>query len=138
MTLRDERNWGTFIHLGGIVGAAIFQPAGNIILVLILWLIKRNESRFVDDQGKEAINFQITISLIGVLISLLGGIFEGLWSFGSWVLSGGGGYYFHGGWGWGKLHGVLWIVNVIFSIIAAVKANEGTTYRYPISLRLVK
>jgi uncharacterized Tic20 family protein len=117
------------------VGSAIFRPAGNVILVLVLWLIKRNESRFVDDQGKEAINFQITISLISVLISLLSGIFNGLWSLGSWMA---GGNFFYGGWGWGKLHGLLWIVNLIFSIIAAVKANEGVSYKYPLSLRLVK
>ncbi|MBC9915426.1 DUF4870 domain-containing protein [Chitinophaga varians] len=137
MTLRDERNWGTFIHLGGIVGSAIFRPAGNVILVLVLWLIKRNESRFVDDQGKEAINFQITISLVSVLISILAGIFNGLWSLGSWMT---GGFFFSNGWSWswGGLHGLLWVVNLIFSIIAAVKANEGVSYRYPFSLRLVK
>ncbi|RBL88042.1 MULTISPECIES: DUF4870 domain-containing protein [Chitinophaga] len=137
MTQRDERNWGTFVHLGGIVGSVIYNAAGNIILVLILWLIKRDQSKFVDDQGKEAINFQITISLLGVLISVLGGIFDGLWSLGNLILQARGDM-FHSGWSWYKLHGILWVVNVIFSIIAAVKANEGVSYKYPFSLRLVK
>lgn len=135
MNQKDERNWGTFIHLGGILGTIVLSSVGNIILVLVLWLIKRNESKFVDDQGKEALNFQITISIASAAVTLIGNILNGFWSLGNFFMGFG---MFHGGWSWYKLNTILWVINVIFSIIAAVKANEGVGYKYPLSLRLVK
>ncbi|WP_143306679.1 DUF4870 domain-containing protein [Chitinophaga vietnamensis] len=138
MNQKDERTWGTFIHLGGIVGMMIIPGVGNIIGVLILWLIKRNESAFVDDQGKEAINFQITLSLISVLLGIIGFISFGLWSLGTFWSNRHDMFDFHWGWSWMGLHGILWILNLVFSIVGAVKASNGVSYRYPFSLRIVK
>ncbi|MCW3465388.1 DUF4870 domain-containing protein [Chitinophaga nivalis] len=137
MNQKDERTWGTFVHLGGIVGILILPTVGNIIAVLVLWLIKRNESHFVDDQGKEAINFQITLSIITVIINVVNNISMGLWSLANfWRHT--RGEIFTVSWGWHDLLGIIWLLNVIFSIIAAVRANNGVIYRYPLSLRLVK
>jgi uncharacterized Tic20 family protein len=136
MNQKEERSWGTFVHLGGLIGMAILPTVGNIIGVLVLWLIKRNESRFVDDQGKEAINFQITLSIAAVIINLINNISTGFWSLTNFWRHTRGDFYFS--WGWTDLMGIIWLLNIIFSIIAAVKANNGITYRYPLSLRLVK
>ncbi len=136
MNQKDERTWGLLVHLGGIIGMAILPTVGNIIGVLVLWLIKRNESKFVDNQGKEAINFQITLSLAAVAVNLVNNVITGFWSLTNfWGFARGNFYH---AWGWTSLIGVIWLVNVIFSIIAAVKANNGESYKYPISLRLVK
>lgn len=136
MNLQEEKNWGIFISLSGIIGLSILPPVGNIIAPLVLWLIKRNESSFVDRQGKEALNFQITISIVKVALNLITAIRFGLWSLNSLL--------WHSdiptfGFGmWSSWSGLLWVLNLVFSIIAASKANNGLVYRYPISWRLVK
>jgi uncharacterized Tic20 family protein len=88
---------------------------GNIVGPLIIWLIKRDEMSFVSDQGREALNFNISMTIYmmvaGVLIFVLIGI---------------------------PLMIVLGIAWLVLTILAAVKANEGVAYRYPLTLRLVK
>lgn len=139
--LKDDKIWGAIVHLGGIIGQVMIPGVGNIIGALIFWLIRRNESPFVDKEGKEALNFQISISIIQVIIMVVNGLQWGIWTFGR-VLSGDN-IFNHPGWGYrffstvGVLQ-LVWLLNVIFSIIAAVTANKGTHYRYPLSLRLVK
>ncbi|MEC5144355.1 DUF4870 domain-containing protein [Chitinophaga sp. 212800010-3] len=134
MNPKDERTWGTLVHLGGLIGMFIIPTVGNILGVLILWLIKRNESSLVDEQGKEAINFQITISIAAVALNVLSAILSGLWSMATFWSRG----YFFYHWSWFELGNLVWILNVVFSIIAAVKASNGELYKYPVSLRLVK
>lgn len=138
---RDDKTWGALVHLGGIVGQAIMSPVGNIIGALVLWLIKRNESRFIDQEGKEALNFQITLSLIAAAIFVINGISWGFWSFGR--LFRGDDVFLKHDWDFRffstiGLMKVVWILNLVFSIIAAVSAGKGTPYRYPISFRIVK
>jgi uncharacterized protein len=74
---RDERTWAMLAHLCALVGYS-FVPFGNIVAPLIVWLIRRDQSWFVDDQAKESLNFQISMviySLICIpLILLLIGI----------------------------------------------------------------
>jgi len=110
---KDDRMWAMFCHLAAIVGLVV--PFGHIIAPLVVWLLKRDQSAFVDDQGKESINFQITFTIYmiisGILILLLVGI---------------------------ALLAILPIVCVIFVIIAAIKSNEGVWYRYPLTIRLIK
>ncbi|MBS0031938.1 DUF4870 domain-containing protein [Chitinophaga sp. 22321] len=136
MNQKDENTWGTLIHLGGLIGMAVLPTVGNIIGVLILWLIKRSESAFVDQQGKEAINFQITLSIAAVIVNLINNIANGFWSLTNFWRHTRGEFYIS--WGWTDLLVVIWLINVIFSIIAAVKASKGESYKYPLSLRLVK
>ncbi len=110
---KDERMWGMLSHIVAFAGFLI--PLGNIIAPLVIWLLKKDEMPFVNDQGKESINFQITIT-IGYIISLVL----------VFVLIG----FF--------LLLALMVVNIIFVILAAVKANSGVAYRYPFALRLIK
>lgn len=138
---KDDRTWGFLVHLGGIIGQTIFSPVGNIIGALVLWLFKRNESAFVDVEGKEAVNFQITISLAAVALNIINGIAWGAWSFTHFLIN--EPFLNHGDWNFQffstfGLSKLLWVANLVFSLIAAVEANKGIHYRYPVCLRLVK
>ena len=109
----ESRQWGLFAHLSALAGLII--PFGNILGPLIIWQIKKAEMPFVDDQGKEALNFNITVALAFLVSIVLSFVLIGL------LLM--------------PLVGLAWLV---FAIIAAIKANEGQYYRYPFTLRLVK
>ena len=110
---KDERTWAMLSHFSSL--CMFIFPFGNILAPLIIWLIKKDEMPFVEDQAKEVLNFQIsmTIYFIGsiILIIVLIGI---------------------------PILIVLGIFNVIITIIAGIKANDGKSYRYPINLRLIK
>jgi hypothetical protein len=82
---------------------------------LILWLIKREGNPFVDEQGKEAVNFQLSILLYVVVCSFLTIIVIGA-----------------------LLMPLVGLFDVIFIIVAAVKANDGVNYRYPLCIRFIK
>ena len=108
----EEKQWALFAHLSALIGYII--PFGSIIGPLVIWQIKKNEMPFVDDQGKEALNFQITILLGYVICWILTVILIGAF-----------------------LHVVLWILNIVFCILAAVRVSQTGSYRYPFALRLV-
>ena len=109
---RDERMWAMFCHLSGLAGFVF--PFGNIIAPLVIWMIKKEEYPLVNDQGKEALNFQIsmTIYIIAsvILIFLVIGI---------------------------PLLILLGLFSLIVIIIASIKANEGEKYRYPFTIRFL-
>jgi len=112
MVSNDEKNWAMLCHLGGLVH---FLPFGQIIVPMIIWMVKREELPFVDDQGKEALNFQISMLIYYLicipLIFIVIGIF---------------------------LLAMLGLINLILVILAAVKAQQGEAFRYPLSLNLIK
>jgi len=103
---QDEKTMAMLAHLLGIFG--FLGP-------LILWLIKKDQSPFVNDQGKEALNFHLTL-LIGIVI----GIITSFICIGLIIIP------------------VVWLLGVIFSILAAMKAKEGIAYRYPFAIRFIK
>jgi uncharacterized Tic20 family protein len=104
---QDERSIAMLAHLLGI----FTQFLGP----LIIWLIKKDSSEFINDQAKEALNFQITFILAwiisGILVAAVIGCF---------------------------LLPVVAICNIVFCIMGAVAANKGQRYRYPLALRLIK
>ncbi len=103
----DDKNIATITHLGGTVFS--FVPA------LIVWLLKKDDSQFIADQAKEALNFQITVAIaMFVCTTVL-----------SWILVG------------LAFIPIIWVANIIFCIIAAVATSKGETYRYPLCLRLI-
>jgi uncharacterized protein len=110
----EERQWATFAHLAALLGLVVWA-AGILLGPLIVWLIKRDTMPFVNDQGKEALNFQITVFLAGVVCTALIFVLIGI-----------------------PMLAALAVFDLIFIIIAAVKSNEGVAYRYPICLRLIK
>lgn len=109
----DVKMWAMFCHLSALAGYLI--PFGNIIGPLVIWQIKKNEFPLVDDQGKEALNFQITVAIAAVVCFILMFVVVGIF-----------------------LLMALGLTNLIFIIIAGLRANQGESYRYPFSLRLVK
>ena len=104
---KDARNMAMLAHLLGIF--TFFVGA------LIIWLIKKDDDPFIDDQGKEALNFQITVGIIYVI-----GVVAWCLVIPPLIAS------------------ATWIAAIVFSIIAAIKASEGKSYRYPFTLRLIK
>lgn len=104
---KDDQTMAMLCHLLGILTGFVGP--------LIIWLVKKDQSPFVDDQGKEALNFQITL-LIGYIIAgatillCIGAIIAPL----------------------------VWLASLIFGIMGAMAANKGEAYRYPFALRLIK
>jgi uncharacterized Tic20 family protein len=109
----DERQWGLFAHLSTLVGLII--PFGSILGPLVVWLIKKDTMPFVDDQGKEALNFNITALLAFIVSGILMFVLIGF-----------------------LLIFVVFIAWLVLSIMAAMAANKGEAYRYPFTLRLIK
>jgi len=103
----DSRMMGMLCHLLGLFTCFIGP--------LIIWLIKKDEDAFVDNQGKEALNFQITVGIAFIVSVLLAfvcvGVFLGI---------------------------AVGIADLVFCIVAAAKANSGQAYRYPVSIRFIK
>lgn len=109
----EDRQWASFAHLGGIIG---------ILPSLIIYLVFKDRGSFTRQESKEALNFQITILAIQIVAYILGTIL-------TFILI--GFLLFPVAW-------IAWIVGVIFSIVAFLKVKDGTSYRYPFAVRLVK
>jgi len=109
---QDERTLALVAHLLGTLTWFVGS--------LIIWLIHKDATPskpFVIDQAKEALNFQITIGIAYVIAVVLTVISFGILFF---------------------VPTLVWIANIVFCILAAVKANNGEAYRYPFTLRLIK
>jgi hypothetical protein len=105
---QDDRNMALLIHLGGIVT--------GFIIPLVVWLIKKDQSRYIDDQGKEALNYQINLMVHALVLTVIA------------VAT----------CGFGILLFIPWMVYaIVFPIIAATKVSAGEVYRYPWIFRLV-
>lgn len=105
----DEHTMGMLCHLLGIF-TWFLGP-------LIIWVIKKDQSAFVNDQGKEALNFQITIGIAYIAAGVVTCLTLGIAS---------------------PLGLVVWVVSLIFCIMGTIAANGGERYRYPIAIRLIK
>ena len=105
----EDRTLAMLTHLSGIIL--------GFIVPLIIWLVNKDKTDkvFLNDQAKEALNFQITM-LIGYIAGMVLTI----------ILIG------------PLISMATWVVSLVFSILAGIKANEGVAYRYPFALRLIK
>ncbi|MNG00556.1 hypothetical protein D3C84_834970 [compost metagenome] len=110
---KEARQWAMFCHLSALLG--IWIPFGTLIGPLVLWQLKRESDPFIDAQGKEALNFQITVAIASAISVLLMVVVIGFFLF-----------------------GLVAIGALVLTIIGGVKANEGQPYRYPFTWRLVK
>lgn len=115
----EEKTWALFGHLSAFT--AFFTGIGMVLGPLIVWLIKRDTMPFVADQAKEALNFNITVALVALALWLFVLVTIGLGIF----IAGPVGLIIFVGW-------------IVFTIIAAINASNGTWYRYPFTLRLIK
>ncbi len=130
---KNARTWATIGHLSALI-MLVGVPLGNILGPLVVWLAKRQEYEFVDDQGKEALNFQITFTLVEIVLFILmfllvfgAPLRDDSFAFlpiiflpGMLIIMG------------------LFVLNIGLVIMAAIRSNEGVLYRYPFALRLIK
>ena len=110
---KDECTWAMLCHFSAFAG--LIFPFGNFLAPLIIWMIKKEEMPFVEDQGKEVLNFQISMTIYLLISGILCIILIGIP-----IVIG------------------LVIFCFIITIIAAISANDGKAYRYPVNLRLIK
>jgi uncharacterized Tic20 family protein len=109
----EARNWAMFCHLSALVGW-LGNGIGFIVGPLIVWLVKKGDHSFVDDQGKEALNFQITMFILFIVAGLLIFVLIGF-----------------------ILLPILGVINIVLPIIAALRASGGERYRYPFAIRFI-
>jgi uncharacterized Tic20 family protein len=111
---KQEQNWGMLCHLTAL-SLLLGVPFGNMLGPLIVWLVKRNEYPFVDEQGRESLNFQISMTICAILSGLLVLVAVGF-----------------------ILLVVVAVADIILVIVASVKVSNGKPYRYPLTVRLLK
>ncbi len=109
---KEERNWAMLAHLSGLLAFATL--IGGVLGPLVMWMIRKDDMNFAADQAKEALNFQITVFVAGLIAGVMCLILIGF-----------------------ALLAILVIIDLILMIVAAVKASEGVSYRYPFNLRLI-
>ncbi len=110
---KDERTWAMLCHFSSF--CMFIFPFGNILAPLIIWLIKKDEMSFIENQAKEVLNFQISMTIYLLISGILCIILIGIP-----IIIG------------------LVIFCFIITLIAAISANDGKAYRYPMNLRLIK
>lgn len=122
----DERTWATASHLASFVGF-LGVPFGNVLGPLVVWLVKRRDLPFVDDQGREALNFQISLTIYGLVIGVLLflAVFATPESPAPLVVC-------------LAAIAALVLFGVVATVAAAVQAGKGVAFRYPAALRLVR
>jgi uncharacterized protein len=124
MPSAEERQWAMFAHLSALLGGLVTGWVGGwgwFIGPLIIWLVKKDTMPFVNDQAKEALNFNITIAIVFIILTILSVATLGI----GLVIA-------------LPLMFIIGIAALVLIIMAAIKANEGKAYRYPFALRLIK
>lgn len=113
---KDARMWAMFCHLAGVCAFLPILPViGGVIAPLVIWQVKKDTFGFVNEQGKEATNFQISVLLYAFVAGLLCFACIGV-----------------------GLLMVVYVLDVVFLVIAALKTNEGVHHRYPLTIRFIK
>ncbi len=110
----NEKQWAMLSHLTAL-STYIGIPLGHIIVPLIIWISKKDQSPLVDDQGKESLNFQITVSIFAVIFLIASFLLIGI----PFLIATG-------------------IFHIVFTIIAAIEVDKGKAYRYPFNIRFIK
>lgn len=111
---KDARLWGMLCHLTAL-SLFIGVPFGNILGPLVVWLIKKEEFPFVDDQGKESLNFQVSITIYAAVSGILVFVIIGI-----------------------PLLIALAVLSLVLVVMASLKANDGVPYRYPLTIRFFR
>ncbi len=121
----EDRQWALFAHLsallGGLLTSGWLASLGCVIGPLIIWQIKKDTLPFAADQAKEALNFNITVAIIMLVLTLIGLVTLGI----GFIVT-------------GPLMLLVGIAALVFIIIAAIKSNNGEAYRYPFAFRFIK
>ena len=113
-SLVTVRTWTALCHASALLGVFLHFP-GHVLAPLIVWLVKRDESPEIDAHGKEALNFQISMLIYNAVAAVFCLVLIGF-----------------------VLLPVLWVLNAILVIIAAIKASDGKFFRYPLTIRFIQ
>jgi uncharacterized Tic20 family protein len=111
---KSERTWAIFCHLSSLV-AFVGVPFGNILGPLVIWLIKKNDMSLVDEEGKAALNFQLSMTIYTLVVLVLCFVAVGL-----------------------LLIVPIILANVLLVIIASVKTSNGEKFHYPCAIQFIK
>lgn len=103
----DETNLAMLAHLFGIFT--------GFVGAMVIWLLKKDDSAFIGQEAREALNFQITLMLAYVIAGVLAFLLIGL-----------------------ILFPILFVLNLVLCLLGALSASKGKPYRYPFALRLLK
>lgn len=114
VTASHVRTWNILCHASALLGVFFHFP-GHLLGPLIVWLAKRDDSPEIDAHGKEAVNFQISMLIYNAIAAVFCLILIGFVAL-----------------------AVLWVVNTILCIIAAIQASDGKLYRYPMTIRFIQ
>ena len=153
---KHERNLSAAIHASTL--SRFFIPFGHFLLPLVLWLANRQENAFVDYNGKQALNFQISFFLYSVVLSLFSvpfffGLLPDIFNGGIMDINDFHGFrlhdmhmgnIFHKGFLlWplgiaGLIHVVLYVVNIVYTILATIRTNEGQYFKYPLTIKFIR
>ena len=110
----QARQWGMLCHLAAL-SVFVGIPFGRVLGPLVIWLIKKDEHPYIAEQGKESLNFQLSMTLYlfcsGILVLIVIGILALF---------------------------VLYILDIVLVIIASVKISNGEEYHYPFTIRFLK
>ena len=120
LTPAEDKQWASFAHFGGVLG---------ILPSLIIFLVFKDRGTLTKQESKEALNWQITFTIGIIALNIVVAILQA-------ILVIAGVYSIVGLLSW--LPFLLYVLNLILSIMGGVKVNGGGTYRYPFALRLVK
>ncbi len=112
-TSSEIRTWSVLCHASALLGL-FFHFLGHLLGPLVVWLIKRDASPEIDSNGKESLNFQISMLIYDAIAAILCIVLIGI-----------------------PILIALWVLNTVFVIIASVKTSEGKFYRYPFTIRFL-
>lgn len=119
---KEERTWAMFAHLSallaGLIASTVGMPFLSFLAPLVIYLMKKDESAFIADQAREALNFNICVSIIMFALALFSLLIITM------IIT-------------IPLMIILGLVALVLTVIAAIKANDGIAYRYPFNFRLV-
>ena len=108
---KEALTWGTFCHFAGLLVLAV-PSMGNVLGPLLLWLLKKDDHPFIDEQGKESLNFQISMTIYALLAAIT---VIGL-----------------------PIAAIIFVADVALTIVASIRTSNAEPYRYPLTLRLVR
>jgi len=111
---KDARLWGMLCHLTALT-FLLGIPFGNLLGPLLIWLLKRNDYAFVEEQGKASLNFELSIAIYYIVSVFLIFVLIGL-----------------------ALLPILFILHITLVIIASIKASNGESYTYPLTIRFIQ
>lgn len=113
-TTQEQRKWGMAIHLAALTG--LLLPLGLVLGPMIVWMLKKNDSAYLDSQGKKALNFQLTILIIAFVFAVLSILVRPVIS----------------------IAFMAGMAGIVFAIMASIKTYKGKDFNYPFSLKIFK